>query len=138
MAAVHLYRAWLLWTVLCVQAALVLACLPAFSLIADYPQYHHFLWQLTLGGLGVAALCKLALGCWLTRRVAQCNLLEPGHLPLLAGSWLVSVILLFAIVRWLVPTEVAASWLLALPALLVIPYNRLVGTPLAVPWNRHR
>ena len=87
----------------------------------------------------VVLVCvKMLVAAWLVIRLHDRRLL--GDRALLAGAavWLVTVIVLYAVLVWFVSTPLVPRYLLGSIAILEVPLARLAAAPLALSWNRHR
>lgn len=81
---------------------------------------------------------KMAAAAWFLVRLAERRLLSDRKLVLGAAAWTVTVMALYGLLVWLVPTILIPRFFLALVAILATPLARLAAAPLALSWNRHR
>jgi hypothetical protein len=85
-----------------------------------------------------AVLVKFALAGWI---IAILHRREELDRPILAGLmtlWLVAALSLIALFAWLLSTEQAPAYAIALAVVLILPLARPLAAPLALAWNRHR
>jgi hypothetical protein len=138
-----------LWVGLCgrtwmVSAHMILIALVGLQLLAQ--------WAFTMSDLtrrgwfeaalpwmlgGVVAL-KFALAGWAISASRRRGLLSAGTAGKLVGLWCLAAALLFALLAWLVPTDMVETRWLAFAVVLFLPLGRLLAAPLALAWNRHR
>jgi hypothetical protein len=57
---------------------------------------------------------------------------------LFLGCWLLTVVGVSALLRWLVPEGSVSTSTLVMGMVLMVPLARLTLAPLALSWNRHR
>lgn len=96
------------------------------------------LWDLLPWILAVLVCCKLAAAAWIAPRLVDHRLLSDRTLLVGAFFWTVTVLALYRLLVWLLPTMLFNHHLLALVAILVVPLARLSAAPLALTGNRHR
>jgi hypothetical protein len=87
--------------------------------------------------LAVLVALKMAMAVRVVSRLHRTQAVSNGVLAAGAAAWLVSVLLLFAILTWLVLTPLWAAHVLMLVAILAVPLVRLGAAPLALVQNRH-
>lgn len=106
--------------------------------IYRHPELHDALLAAVPWLVATLAGVKILFSGWMLRAVRRRGLLTPEAVRRLAGVWLAGVLGLFAVLYWLVPSDVAPWYLLASCAVLVLPLARIGLAPMAVAWNRHR
>jgi hypothetical protein len=138
-----------LWVGLCgrtwmVSAHMILIALVGLQLLAQWAfslsdlrrrewLFDALPWMLA----GVAALKFALAGCAL-RLSHRRGLLPAGMGAKLLCAWCLAALGLFALLAWLVLSDVVATRWLAIGIALAIPLARPLAAPLALAWNRHR
>jgi len=102
------------------------------------PEHHDALLAAVPWLVAALAGTKILFSRWTLRAARRRGLLTPKAVRRLAGVWLAGVLGLFAVLWWVVPSDLAPWYLLAPCAVLVLPLARIGLAPLAVAWNRHR
>jgi hypothetical protein len=87
---------------------------------------------------GSAVAGKFIVTGWAAAALLRRGELAAGTLAKLIGAWAVLVACLFGVLAWLIPSDAAPRYGLALGAVLFVPFARLIVAPLAFAWNRHR
>jgi hypothetical protein len=87
---------------------------------------------------GVAVGLKFLAAGLALRALLRRGEVAPRVLGRLLGLWLVTAATLFALLAWVVPSDLAPRYGLALGVVLFLPLARLAAAPLALAWNRHR
>ncbi len=86
----------------------------------------------------IAVGMKAILAVWVLRGLDRARLVSRGFMWGMGGLWIVIVAgLMLAALNYLPRSEVSLAQVV-LGVVLLIPFSRLMGTPLAVEWNRHR
>ncbi|HEY2415758.1 MAG TPA: hypothetical protein VGI40_26195 [Pirellulaceae bacterium] len=89
----------------------------------------------------IAAVClvvKLVAAVFVMRALLSSQLLPIEHVGAMVALWVLIVALLGSISLWLVPSGAASMLDILGGIILLVPFSRLAGAPLAVEWNRHR
>jgi hypothetical protein len=81
---------------------------------------------------------KFAVAAWVLRALHARGYLGPAAVAKVLGAWLLTAAVLFGLLVWLVPEGAAPAYGLALGVVLAVPLARLLVSPLALAWNRHR
>jgi hypothetical protein len=87
---------------------------------------------------GLAVALKLVVAGGALTLLHRRGDLDARAIARLIALWMFAVLCLFGLSAWLVPSEVAPTYALALGALLLVPLARPLLAPLALAWNRHR
>jgi hypothetical protein len=88
--------------------------------------------------MAVVVGIKAVVAVCVVRELDRARLLSRGFVAAMGGLWIAIVVgLLFAAFNYLPSSEISRAQV-ALGIVLTIPFSRLMGTPLAVEWNRHR
>jgi hypothetical protein len=110
--------------------------------LAVHAEYRPAAWEIARVLLpwlaGLALVLKLSAATWVVRELRRRELLTSRALVWLPAAWAVTAAGLFGLFAWVLPAGVVPWPWLAVIVLLVLPLARLVGTPLALAWNRHR
>jgi hypothetical protein len=91
--------------------------------------------RVAMGGLDVA---KVVVAFLVVRGILRSRIAPPRRLIAWSLMWLTFLIAAFAMVIALIPAARHSLFSVALGLALAIPYNRLLGLPLAWHHNRHR
>jgi hypothetical protein len=86
----------------------------------------------------LALLAKLLVAAWAVRAVYRRGLLGAGTLGWLLAVWAVGTGSLVALNYLVIPAGPAPRHLIAAAQPLLLPLVRLMATPLALAWDRHR
>jgi hypothetical protein len=86
---------------------------------------------------GLMLVPKGLVGIWCARQLRQRRLMSTTTIAWLAFAWFAVVTLFCGIALWLLPAGVSIPQLIC-GIVLLVPFTRLVGAPLALSFNRHR
>jgi hypothetical protein len=106
--------------------------------IYHHPEYHEPLLRRLPWVISSAVVLKLLAAWWALDAFRRRPLVRPSTLAQLLVLWLLSVLGLFALFAWLVPTGSVPLFYLAMGVVLFLPLARLLAAPLGLAWNRHR
>ena len=106
--------------------------------VSTHPEYHADLLAAVPWVLGSAAVSKLLLGAWLVRVIIRRRLMPARLTERLLATWLLTAAGLTGLLCWLVPQSLAPWPLVTACVVLALPLVRILLTPLALAWNRHR
>ncbi len=87
---------------------------------------------------GGAVVLKILAAAWSLNRLKQHALVSPHVLIVAIAAWYTLAIVLFVVLRGLIPHEVVPTAGLVLGIVQLVPLTRLALAPLALAWNRHR
>jgi hypothetical protein len=88
--------------------------------------------------MGLAALLKLLVAGTVLRALDRSQLLSRKSILMMFGMWCLVVLGLSSIALWRLPLDGVSAASIVTGIVLLIPFSRLAGAPLAVAWNRHR
>jgi hypothetical protein len=88
--------------------------------------------------MGLLLAIKLAAAGFVVRGLLRWRLTTPIGAALQIATWLAVVLSLTALALTLLPAEHAPAKQIVLGIVLLIPFARVAGAPLALEWNRHR
>jgi hypothetical protein len=88
--------------------------------------------------MGLAALLKLLVAGTVLRALDRSQLLTRKSILMMFGMWCLVVLGLSSIALWRLPLDGVSAASIVTGIVLLIPFSRLAGAPLAVAWNRHR
>jgi len=131
-------RPWVMGAVAAMGFPLIGTAILLGLWIYRHPEHHDALLAAVPWLVAALAGTKILFSRWTLRAARRRGLLTPKAVRRLAGVWLAGVLGLFAVLCWLVPSDLAPWYLLAPCAVLVLPLARIALAPLAVAWNRHR
>jgi hypothetical protein len=131
-------REWVIKTSVFLGLIFFVAIGPVAKWIYEHKEHHAALWEMLPWVAGLLVCMKLTAVFGLMTRLRQLRLLSDRALVTFGSCWLLLVLGLYGLLAWLVPTELAPRYLLALFAVLLLPLARLAAAPLALGWNRHR
>jgi len=131
-------RRWAMGAVAGISFPLIATAIFLGLWIYRHPQLHDALLAAVPWLVAMLAGVKCLCAGWTLHAVRRRKLLAPKAVRRLAGVWLAGVVALFAVLCWVVPSEVAPRYLLASCAVLALPLARIGLAPMAVAWNRHR
>jgi hypothetical protein len=104
----------------------------------EHPEYLDDLLVVVPWVLASAAALKLLVAGWSLRALCRRRLVAAPLMTRLLIAWVVTAACLIALIHWLVPGNLAPSYLVVSCVVLVLPLVRISLAPLALAWNRHR
>ncbi len=131
-------RRWVMGAVVAMSFPLIPAAILLGLWIYRHPEHHDALLAAVPWLVAALAGIKILFSGWTLHALRRRGLLAPKAVRRLAGVWLAGVVGLFAVLAWVVPSDIAPWYLLAPCAVLALPLARIGLAPLAVAWNRHR
>jgi hypothetical protein len=81
---------------------------------------------------------KLLAAALVSSGLVRCRLLQPSTVTLWLGCWALTVVALFLVATWSLPSPLLVTGTMLCSLVLLVPYSRLAAAPLALHWNRHR
>jgi hypothetical protein len=106
--------------------------------IAFYPAVQALLLSLVPWLVGSLLALKLILAMWVAARLVHLRLVSGTKVGLMIGGWGLIVTVLCLLIIWLVPGNLLPFRDAIAGIVLLVPFSRLAGAPLALDWNRHR
>ena len=106
--------------------------------IAFYPAVQALLLSLVPWLIGFLLAVKLVLAMWVAARLVHLRLVSGTKVGLMIGGWGLIVTALCLLIVWLVPGNLLSVRDAIAGVVLLVPFSRLAGAPLALDWNRHR
>jgi hypothetical protein len=102
------------------------------------PEWHAAALAVVPWLVGLLLAVKFAAAAFVVYGLLYWRLTTVRGAALMAFTWLAVVLSLCALALALLPRELAPATQVVPGIVLVIPFARLVGAPLALHWNRHR
>jgi hypothetical protein len=106
--------------------------------IAIFPQYQAAARAAAPWIVGVLLAMKLVVAIYVVRRLVNSATLSNEYLVAMIAGWIFVVAALASLAIWLNPPGAASTRDILSAIILLVPFSRLAGAPLAVEWNRHR
>jgi hypothetical protein len=131
-------RAWVVNGVTCVGASLAGAATLVGVWIYFHPELHGAMRAAGPWVLGLLLAAKFVLATAVTIALVRSGLTSASLAAGMLGTWALTAMTLLLIALWLVPSQYVSAADLAGGIVLLVPYSRLAGAPLALDWNRHR
>ena len=131
-------RAWVIKSTAALSMLLLIMIGPIAQWVHDSSAVQRALWNGWPSILIVLVCIKMSAAAWVAPRLHGSRVLSDRVLVTGAACWTLAVLVLYAVLVWLVDTQLIAHYLLAIVAILAVPLVRLSAAPLALAWNRHR
>jgi len=131
-------RDWIAKTSLSITLVALCALGPVLDWIISSGDAQALLWDSLRWIFALLVLAKISAAVWVVVRLFHSRLLSDDAIIVGAAGWCLMVIALYAVLAWIVDTDLFPNYLLALIAILAIPLARVSAAPLALAWNRHR
>ncbi len=118
---------------------LLVMCGMGFGIAASiFPQYQAAATAAAPWIVGVLLAVKLVAAILVLRGLLNSALFPSEHIVAMVAAWIFVVAAVASLVIWLIPAGAASTRDILAGIILLVPFSRLVGAPLAVEWNRHR
>lgn len=131
-------RAWIAPATLLAALALIIVIGPLAQWVVENDDAQAAVWNALPVMLALLAAGKMIAASWVAARLARSGLVTDRTLVRGAVRWLVTVLVLYGALAWMVTGPLVPQYLLVLLAILAIPLARLSAAPLALAWNRQR
>jgi hypothetical protein len=105
---------------------------------AIFPQYLAAAKAVVPWMVGVLLAVKAVVALLMLRSLVNSTVLSNESIAAMLATWIFVVAALSTTVIWLAPAGAATTRDILAGIILLIPFSRLAGAPLAVEWNRHR
>src|SRR2546423_1444787 len=131
-------REWIVKGSVLLTLTLLILLGPIVEWIIANPGVQRALWNalpLILAGLVALKMCAAASTA---TRLDRGRLLGDRAIVAGAACWVLAVLALYGVLVWFFSTPFIARYVLALIAILAVPFARISAAPLALAWNRHR
>jgi len=105
---------------------------------AIFPQYQAAAIAAAPWIVGTLLAAKLVVAVLVLRELVRSAILSNEYIVAMVAAWIFVVAALATMAIWLTPPEAVALRDMLAGIVLLVPFSRLAGAPLAVEWNRHR
>lgn len=131
-------RPWVIKLSVLVALVLVVSAFPVLWLLLAKENVQSFAWDNIALILATLVALKAAAGAWVAIRLHDQHVLRDRVLVVGAVTWLVAVVAIFGVLRWMVGSPMVPPYSLGAIAILMVPLARLSAAPLALASSRHR
>lgn len=131
-------RTWIATATLLAAIALIIVIGPLAQWVVESDDAQAAVWNALPVMLALPVASKMIAASWVAARLARSGLVTDRTLVRGAVRWLVTVLLLYGVLAWMVTGPLVPQYFLVLLAILAVPLARLSAAPLALAWNRHR
>ncbi len=131
-------RPWLIKLSVLAALILVSVAFPALWLLVMNDRVQSFVWESLVWILAALVVLKASAGAWVAIRLHDRRVLSDRALVIGAVTWLVAVVAVFGLLRWIVASPIYPFYGLGAIAILMVPLARLAAAPLALASSRHR
>jgi hypothetical protein len=131
-------RAWVMHVFLLMLMFLLMGGLGFGIAAAVFPQYQAVATAALPWIMGILLGVKLAAAILVLRGLESSALLSNEYIVAMIATWIFVVAALTSLTIWLIPPGAASIRDILSSIVLLVPFSRLAGAPLAVEWNRHR
>jgi len=105
---------------------------------AIFPQYQSAALAAAPWIVGILLAVKLVTAVLVLRGLVNNAILPAEYIVAMIAAWIFVVAALASLAICLTPPGAASTRDILSAIILLIPFSRLAGAPLAVEWNRHR
>jgi hypothetical protein len=106
--------------------------------VAFYPAVQAWLWSLLPWLVGCLLALKAIIAIGVAAALVQSRLMSGTRVIMILGAWSMIVFALCLLALWLIPGSLLSARDAIAGVVLLVPFSRLAGAPLALDWNRHR
>ncbi|MEO7742001.1 MAG: hypothetical protein ABIR98_03600 [Usitatibacter sp.] len=131
-------RPWVIKLGVLAALILVSVAFPALWVFFEVERVQSFVWEYAAWIFASLVALKASAGAWVAIRLHDQRTLSDRVLVVGAVAWLVAVVAVFGVLRWIVGSPMLPFYILGGIAILMVPLARLAAAPLALASSRHR